>query len=135
MDSVALSIQSTHNCGSDFIPGEAYLCAIKKQLKGIVNYKGDRFQYKADGIIKMMNIRNLEILLVETSGPFANTDKTKSNFDYHKGTFATLAMLKTIADEFNYADIDVFVNVKVFFIHATETSIHLWSLCYQKEGI
>lgn len=71
-------------------------------------------------------IRNLEILLVETSGPFANTDKTKSNFDHHKGTFGTLAKLKTIADESNYADIDVFVNVKVFFIHATGNATKLY---------
>ncbi|KAG1466472.1 hypothetical protein G6F56_004682 [Rhizopus delemar] len=41
MDSVALSIQNKHDCGSDFIPGEAYLSAVKKQLKDIGNYKDD----------------------------------------------------------------------------------------------
>jgi hypothetical protein len=30
MDAVALSIQSKHDCGSDFFPGEAYLSAVKK---------------------------------------------------------------------------------------------------------
>lgn len=127
MDSVALSIQNKHDCGSDFIPGEAYLSALKKQLKDIGNYKDDWFQYKADGIIKMISIRDLELLLVETSGPYANIDKTKSNFDHHKGTFGTLAMLKTIADEFNYAQIDIFVNVKVFFVHATDTDANIWN--------
>ncbi|KAI9476597.1 MAG: hypothetical protein EXX96DRAFT_652202 [Benjaminiella poitrasii] len=100
IDSVALSIQNKHDCGSDFIPGEAYLSA------------DDRSQYKADGIIKMINIRDTEILLVETSGSYAKMDKTKSNFDHHKGTFGALAILKTTADEFNCAQIAIFVNVK-----------------------
>jgi hypothetical protein len=49
----------------------------------------------------MVNIRNLELLLVETFGHYGNTDKTKAKSDHHKGTSGTLAMLKTIADEFN----------------------------------
>jgi hypothetical protein len=123
MDAVALSIQNKHDCESDFVPDEAYLSAIKKQLKDIGNYKDDRFQYKADGIIKIIGIRSLEILLIETSGSYANNDKTKINFDHHKGTFGALAMLKSIADERSYAQIDVFVNVKVFFVHAAGNSI------------
>jgi hypothetical protein len=62
----------------------------------------------------MISIRYLELLLVETSCSYANIDKTKPNFDHHKGTSGALAMLKTIADEFNYALIDIFVNVKDF---------------------
>ncbi|KAI9027405.1 hypothetical protein CLU79DRAFT_885243 [Phycomyces nitens] len=135
MDSVAISIQNNHDCGSDFIPREVYLSVVKKRLRDIGSYKGDRFQYKADGIIKMINIRGLELLLVETSGPYGSIDKTKSNFDHHKWTFGTLAMLKTIADEFNYAEISVFANTKVFFVYATENSIYLWSLSFKKKGI
>ncbi|KAI8975323.1 hypothetical protein BDF20DRAFT_599579 [Mycotypha africana] len=104
MDSVALSIQNKHDCGGDFIPGEACLSAVKKQLKDSGHLKDDRFQYNADGIIKLINVRNLELLLVETSGSYAKIDKAKSNFDHHKGTFGTLAMLKTIADEYNHAE-------------------------------
>lgn len=109
LDAVALSFQATHNCGSDFVPAEAFLAAVRKQLKAIGNHKDDRYQYKADGIVKMAAFRDIELLLVETSGPFADTDKTKANFGHHKGTFGALAMLKTIADEFNYAELVVFL--------------------------
>lgn len=43
---------------------------------------------------------------------------TKMNFDHHKGMFAVLSMLKTIADELKYASLDVFQKVKIFFVHA-----------------
>lgn len=71
----------------------------------------DRNMYKADGLIRMY----LEILLLETSHHFGSTDHRKSKFDHHKGLFGSLSVLKTIADEYQYASLQTFKTVKVFF--------------------
>lgn len=78
----------------------------------------DKSQYKADGIIKLFKMKEIEILLLETSGSFNNKDKVKINFDHHKGMFGSLAILKTIADEFYFTSADTFKTLKVFFLHA-----------------
>lgn len=75
--------------------------------------------YNADGIIKFYNIKQLEILLLETSSSFGSTDKTKSSFDHHKGLFGILSMLKTVADEFYLASVGTFSKLKLFFVHAS----------------
>jgi hypothetical protein len=56
----------------------------------------DKSQYKADGIIKLFKMKEIEVLFLETSGFFGNKGKVKINFDHHKGTFGSLAILKTI---------------------------------------
>lgn len=107
-----------HKCKADFIHGEAYLDSMTKQLKSLGCYINDKFQYKADSLIKLYGIKKLEILLLETSGSLNNTDKVKINFDHHKGTFRSLALLKCIADGFSFASVEKFKKVKVFFVHA-----------------
>ncbi|CAO3700959.1 unnamed protein product [Rhizopus microsporus] len=49
--------------------------------------------------------------------------------------FGCLAMLKSIADEFNYASIDRFRKVKVFFLNAARRHLHLWSLSYGENNL
>ncbi|KAI8088576.1 hypothetical protein BDF21DRAFT_437291 [Thamnidium elegans] len=44
----------------------------------------------------------MEIFLLETSNHFGSTGLQRSKFDHRKSTFRTLAMLKTIADEYLY---------------------------------
>lgn len=110
-------------------------------------------QYKSDGLIKLFNMKNLELLLSEAPGCFDNKDKLKLNFDHHKSVFGALTMLKCIADDYRYASIDQFTKVKVFILNAASKTLtvnesndanfwkpkgaylHLWSLCYQKESI
>ncbi|CAO3651579.1 unnamed protein product [Mucor hiemalis] len=43
-------------------------------------------------------------------------------------------MLKTIADTSYFASIEQFGQMKVFFTHAAEKTIYLWSLSYEHEG-
>lgn len=93
--------------------------STKKQLKALGLQDNDKSQYKADGLIKLYGIKNLEVLLLETSGSFNNSDKVKINFDHHKGTFGSLAMLKTVADGFCFASVETFKKLKVFFVHAS----------------
>ena len=40
--------------------------------------------------------------------------------------FAALAMLKTIGDE--YAAVTTFEKLKIYFVHVTDTKVHLWSM-------
>lgn len=91
---------------------------MKRQLKTYNLYIDDKSQYKSDGLIKLFGLKERELLLLETSGCFINKDKSKTNFDHHKGVFGALAMLKCIADDYTFASIEKFTEVKVFFLHA-----------------
>jgi hypothetical protein len=63
-------------------------------------------------------LREIEVLLLETSGSSGNNDKVKINFDHHKGVSDALAMLKCISDEFAYGSVKKFKKIKVLFVHA-----------------
>lgn len=104
-------------CKAGFRPGETQLISMGKQLKNIPLYKEDNHSYLADGIIKLYGLKNIEIVLLETSGCFGSIDKSKIAFDHHKGLFGALAMLKSIADEFPMATVEAFQKCKVFFVH------------------
>jgi hypothetical protein len=51
-------------------------------------------------------VKEIEVLLLETSGHFANTDRPKVSFDHHKGLFGALSMLKYIADEYTHGKLE-----------------------------
>ena len=104
---------------------------MTKQLKANGLYKNDKFQYKADGLVKMYGVSNLEILLLETSYHFGSKDKCKAAFDHHKGLFGSLAMLKPIADCFSLGTMETFKKVKVFFAHAAGKYIFLYVKCME----
>lgn len=110
-------------CKAGFRTGKAPLGAINKQLKNLELYKEDNHIYLADGIIKLCGLKNLEILLLETSGCLGSTDRPKIAFDHHKGLFGVLAMLKNIADVFSFANMDTFTKC-----------IYLWSLRFEPSG-
>lgn len=91
---------------------------MSRQLKTFNLSVDDKSQYKPDGSIKLFGFKELELLLLETSGCLINKDKNKTNnFDHHKGVFGTLAMLKCIADDYAFASIKYFAKIKVFFLH------------------
>lgn len=104
-------------CKAGFRHGEVNLISMNKQLKNIPLYKEDNHSYLADGIIKLYGLKNIEVLLLETSGCFGSNDKSKIAYDHHKGLFGALAMLKGIADEFCMASIKTFEKCKIFFVH------------------
>lgn len=91
--------------------------------------------YKTDGLIKVFGFKKLELLVLETSGPYENTDRVKLKFDHHKGMFGMLAMLKTIADEYHFASVENFSKFKVFFLNGADKELHLWSISFKEEGI
>lgn len=89
---------------------------MERQLKAAGH--GEQVCYKADGIIKAMLERSeLEILILETSNALDATTPTKRAFDFHKAMFGAVAMLKSIADKYKYADFSVFSALKIYFLH------------------
>jgi hypothetical protein len=75
-----------NRCGAELKVGEPVLKSMSKQLKELGLQVDDKSQYKADGIIKLFKMKEIEVLFLETSGSFGNKDKVKINFDHHKGT-------------------------------------------------
>jgi hypothetical protein len=117
-----------NDCGAELKVGEPVLKSMSKQLKELNLLVDDKSQYKADGIIKHFKMKEIEPLFLEASGSFGNKDKVKINFDHHKGTFGSLAILKTIADELSFASVDTFKKLKIFFLHGA--GIHTDKLIY-----
>ncbi|KAG1055661.1 hypothetical protein G6F43_002404 [Rhizopus delemar] len=86
------------NCNAEFDVGERFLKAMGQQIKYIGINTQSKSQYKADGIVSLYGVDNMEVLLLETSGHFKNDDQTKIPFDHHKALYGTLAMLKCAAN-------------------------------------
>lgn len=107
------------------IPGEVRLQAVRCELVrrglSLSNF------YNADGIIKYSKL-NLELVLLETSGPFNKCSSNKKNTDHIKAAYGLLAMLNSIAYKYCYADVDLFKKLKVYFVHAAGDKVRLWSL-------
>lgn len=74
--------------------------------------------YWADGVIRQLGIEDFELLLFEASRGYDQASDTKSSFDFHKGLYGTVAMLKTVANAFNHAKFEVFSTLKLHFLHA-----------------
>ncbi|KAG1047364.1 hypothetical protein G6F43_010184 [Rhizopus delemar] len=107
---------------------------MTKQLKTLGHFVDDKSQYTSDSLFKLFGLKDIELLLVEVSGCFNN--KVKLNFDYHKGMFGALEMIKSIADKYEYASIDQFEKAKVLFlIAAAGQYLYLWSLLYKKNDL
>ncbi|KAG1558248.1 hypothetical protein G6F49_004678 [Rhizopus delemar] len=116
-----------------FFDGEEELVSMTKQLKRKGSFVDHRFIYKADGVVRLQEAHDIEICLVEASGKYLNQETRKIHFDHHKANYGCLAMLKTIADQYKYASVDVFEQLKIYFVHAADNKIKLWSLSYQDE--
>lgn len=124
LEAVALSTLM-NKYGAELKVGECALKAMSGQLRELKLEEDDKSQYKADGINKLFNSKEAELLLLETSGSYTDSDKVKINFDHHKGIFGWLAMLKTIADEYKYASVDVFKKLKHLFLARCRSKLAL----------
>ena len=99
-----------------FVPGEDALEAMSKQLKAMGAKADNRRIYKADGVIRLAQEKDLEVLILETAGAFGREDPSKTAFDNSKGMFALLAMLKTVADTYKLASVKQFRRLKLYFV-------------------
>ncbi|ORZ04103.1 hypothetical protein BCR42DRAFT_338859, partial [Absidia repens] len=117
-----------------FVPGEEQLHALTAQLRRIGARYDDRYRYKADGVIRVDSMFGLEVVLLETSSGFGHGDQTKASFDFHKAMFGLLAMLKSVADQFEGASLGSFRQFKVYFVHAAGNVCRTWSLKYNNNA-
>jgi hypothetical protein len=106
--------ESVENTGVEFKTDEAPLKSMMMQLDD----KDESNLYKADGIIKLNDMDEIEVLLLEISSHFGCKENSKICFDHHKGLFCGLSMLKTIADSSYLGSVDAFSKIKILFIHA-----------------
>ncbi|RCH84471.1 hypothetical protein CU098_006160, partial [Rhizopus stolonifer] len=74
LDLIGSSI-NTDECKRYFIQGQPVLQSMGRQLKETCVLVDDKSQYKSDGLMKLFNLKDLELLLLETSGHFKNSDK------------------------------------------------------------
>ena len=108
-----------------FVPGEESLQATSEQLMIGSKKYDNRKTYHADGIIRLHDLYDLEVLLLETSVCFENKDEKKISFDNVKGMFALLAMIKFVADRFSYAFVELFQKLKLYYIQASGRATHV----------
>lgn len=53
---------------------------------------------------------------------------TKKTIDHIKAAYGIIAMLHSIADRFNFADVELFKKFKVVFFRAADKKIRLWTM-------
>lgn len=76
--------------------GQPRLESMSKQLEANGIFVDEKSCYKSDGLMKLFGFKKLEMLVLETSGHFGNTDRVKLKFDHHKGVLGMLTILKSV---------------------------------------
>ncbi|RUS20437.1 hypothetical protein BC937DRAFT_95208 [Endogone sp. FLAS-F59071] len=89
---------------------------------------------KADGVVQI-DFAEIELLSMEVTGHHDLHDKNRAGWDHVKGMHAALAMLSRIAYIFMHGSLEVFQDIKVAFVHAHGTSLHLWLFNMPTPGI
>lgn len=134
LPATATFLQEATPLGPYFTPGEEPLQAMIEQLTIMDSKVDKRKTYNADGVIRLHELYDLEILLLETAGSFQSKDERKISFDNIKGMFALFAMMKTVADRFDYASVELFKKLKLYFVQASDEYLRLWSIQYISNG-
>ncbi|KAI9272533.1 hypothetical protein BY458DRAFT_474085 [Sporodiniella umbellata] len=112
----------------EFFDGKEELLSMTKQLKRIGTFVDNRYVYKADSVVRLQGAHDIEICVIEVSNEYLNQDNRKIYFDHHKANYGCLAMLKTIADQYKYVSVDIFEQLKVYFVHIADKNLALVSL-------
>ncbi|KAI7860029.1 hypothetical protein BDC45DRAFT_495507 [Circinella umbellata] len=113
-----------------FIPGEAPLKAMTN-----IGAATSTAPYLADGILRVADVDDAEICLLETSNTFDEAKKAKVSFDHHKAMFALLLMVRNTAQEYQYAGYEDIKEMKFYFIHAHGNTIRVWSMSTPEEDV
>jgi hypothetical protein len=95
--------------GVHFISGEVLLDSTHKIVKGEA--------FKVDELIRTAEPK-LELAILETSGAFANPDRTSSLLITSKLTCCIKEMLSALASKFKHGSQALLAKVPVFFLHA-----------------
>lgn len=111
-----------------YLPGEVELTSMTEQLskQGLLD---TRYIYKADGKIRI-NTNKQEVLIVEISNALYQATKEKISFDHSKAMFGMLAILKTLANSYNFGTFESFKRIKIHFVHVYGNNNNSDSVCY-----
>ncbi|CAO3612629.1 unnamed protein product [Mucor hiemalis] len=107
--------------------GEIKLEAISQELKLVNDH---RHFYNADGILLNLH-HNIEIAILETTGPLLFQNDHKEAQDYIKAGYGLVSMLHVIGRKFYYGDLDIFKRIGVFFVQATPIIVRIWRVSLQ----
>ncbi|KAG2191653.1 hypothetical protein INT46_004425 [Mucor plumbeus] len=78
-----------------------------------------------EGIISDIE-SEIEIAILETTGPLLQQNDPKETQDYIKAGYGLVAMLHAIGRKFHYGDFEIFKKIGSFFVQATPTKIRIW---------
>lgn len=90
-----------------FWPGEVILTSMRASH--------EQHSYKVDATIRYDDI---EMLLLKTSGPFKNCDKSRHVFDHVKGAFGSRCMFQRVFSKYYYGEVSIAKRLRVFFVNA-----------------
>ncbi|CEI86454.1 hypothetical protein RMCBS344292_00894 [Rhizopus microsporus] len=108
----------SHSC-LKFVPGEVLLSSTEEP-------------YNADAVVKFEDI---EICLLETSGYYGLNDKGRFGYDHLKGAFGAISMIRHAYKKYPYATTTAAQELRVFFMHAKEKRLNLWSIKFVFLGV
>ncbi|PHZ14755.1 uncharacterized protein RHIMIDRAFT_311975 [Rhizopus microsporus ATCC 52813] len=114
-----------------FFTGEEELESMTRELEKDGQTDG-RYKYYADGVLR---VNNLEVLIMEASSAYDKATNIKFSFDYYKGMFGVLSIMKHIASKYKYASFDTFKALKIHFIHAFGSAVRHWSISFPEANI
>ncbi|KAI8145745.1 hypothetical protein BJV82DRAFT_678530 [Fennellomyces sp. T-0311] len=122
-ESVSLLHSPRQGPKSHVFPGEAQVNAMTS-----IGAATTKAPYLADGRLRVTDIDNMEICLLETSNAFMKADKAKVSFDHHEAMFALLAMVKKTAQKYPFATYDELSKMKLCLFMLTVHAIRIWSM-------
>jgi hypothetical protein len=82
------------------------------------DYKADEIIQKQTGIQEQtVQFGKDEIFVIELCSPFGNTLKSKMQFDRIMASYVLLAVLKCLANKYEYGSIEIFQKLAMSFLH------------------
>lgn len=146
MDNTSLISESESMCNHHILWGLLSLAVktAKTTAAGLSFETGEVFlnssdeMFKADGVVKTNNI---EICLLETSGPYGIQDRSRFGKDHVKGSFGALTFLRNILKKFYFASESTMHELRVLFVHARGkttllaplSALHILIFTYSKQ--
>ncbi|KAF7727322.1 hypothetical protein EC973_007631 [Apophysomyces ossiformis] len=107
-------------------PGETPLLAMQSENKA---KEDSRCAFSVDDTLRVETLDNAKILTMEATGAYGFKDRSRCGYDYVKGAFSCLAMLRKLAHVYNAAGFDLFSKIRTYFLHTKGNTLQVaWSL-------
>ncbi|KAI9310713.1 hypothetical protein BX666DRAFT_2032649 [Dichotomocladium elegans] len=95
----------------------------------------NRCDFNVDGTLRVSTLSNAELLTLEVTGAYGMKDRSRSGYDFVKGAFSCLAMLRKVAHAYYAAGFDHFSKIRMYFLHAKERKVKLWAVYTPEPGV